>query len=145
MEGYDIVSLSKALEIAEDMGMNLVAMNDTEVPVCKIFDYQKYTYEQQKKARQNKGSNKGEIKEVKFNPVIAEHDLEIKAKTAGRLLSEGNKVKVTINYKGRMILHISGGVDKLNQFNELVVSKHKVDKAPTVEGNRVYMIISPSK
>ena len=144
VDGYDIVDLETALNLAEEQDMNLVAMNNNEVPVCRIMDYKKYLYEQQKKSRQSK-ANKIEVKEVRFNPVIADHDLEIKANTASRLLRDGDKVRVVITYKGRMIQHISTGVSKLNKFNEMVGEKHRIDKQPQIEGNRVYMVMSPDK
>lgn len=119
-------------------------MNEAEVPVCKVMDYQKYIYNQKKHAKQAK-SAKVELKEVKFNPNIADYDMEIKARTASRILSEGDKVKVTITYKGRTIQFIKSGLEKLEKFNGLVECKHIVDKKPTIDGNRAYMIISPSK
>ena len=135
---------SEAISMAEEMGMNLVTMNDDEVPVCKIMDYSKYLYNQKKKQRQNH-SSKVEVKEVKFNPVIAEHDMQIKAKTAARILGEGDKVKITIAYKGRMMQMISSGIEMLNNFDSMVDVKHNMERKPTIEGNRVYMVISPSK
>ena len=144
VEGYSVVSLDTALNLAKQRNLNLVTMNDQEIPVCKIMDFQKFKYEQNKKQKQSKAS-KVELKEVKFNPVIADHDLEIKAKTASRILNEGDKVKVTITYRGRIISIINSGIDKLNEFEALVEAKHKVDKPPVIEGNRVYMVISPMK
>ena len=144
VEGYDIVALEQALEIAESMDMDLVTMNDEEIPVCKIMDYQKYVYNQKKHAKQSK-SSKIELKEVKFNPNIADYDMEIKARTASRILGEGDKVKVTITYKGRTIQFIKSGIEKLEKFNSMVEIKHNVDKNPIIEGNRAYMIISPCK
>lgn len=144
VEGYDIVTLDEALDIADNMGMDLVAMNDNEVPVCKIMDYQKFQYEQRKRAKQSK-ANKAELKEVKFNPVIADYDMSIKAKTASRILSEGDKVKVTITYKGRMMQFIKTGVEKMESFESMIEYPHNIDRKPMIEGNRVYMIISPAK
>lgn len=126
------------------MGMNLICMNENEVPVCKIMDYQKYIYNQRKRAKQSK-SARVELKEVKFNPNITDYDMEIKARTASRILGEGDKVKVTITYKGRGIQFIKTGIEKLEKFDSLVECKHSVDKKPMIEGNRAYMIISPSK
>ena len=144
VEGYDIVALEQALEIEESMDMDIVTMNDEEIPVCKIMDYQKYVYNQKKHAKQSK-SSKIELKEVKFNPNIADYDMEIKARTASRILGEGDKVKVTITYKGRTIQFIKSGIEKLEKFNSMVEIKHNVDKNPIIEGNRAYMIISACK
>lgn len=146
VEGYDVVSIDEALDLANSEELDLVQMNDSEVPVCKLMDYSKYLYEQKKRAKQNsKQSSHSELKEIKFNPNIADYDLAIKAKAADRIMSEGDKIKVTITYKGRMMQMIAAGKGKMDKFESLVTFKHTVDKAPTVEGNRVYMIISPSK
>ncbi|MBR1453196.1 MAG: translation initiation factor IF-3 [Lachnospiraceae bacterium] len=138
------LSIEEALNIADERELNLVAFNENEVPVCKILDYQKYLYNLEKKARENK-KKKQELKEVKFNPFIADHDLEIKAKTADRLMGEGDKVKITITYKGRSMSQIKDGIDILNKFDTLVTIKHKIDKVPAIDGNRVCMILSPVK
>ena len=130
--------------MAEDEGMNLVAMNNDEIPVCKIMDYSKFLYNQQKKAKQAT-KNRSELKEIKFNPTIAEYDLGIKAKNASRILGEGDKVKVSITYKGRMMAQIKGGVEKLEYFEQQIEHPHNVDRKPQIEGNRVYMVISPMK
>ena len=109
------MSIDKALELAAKSNNNLVAMNNDEKPVCKIMNYGKYLYEQQKKAKMSKAS-KVELKEVRFNPVIAEHDLEVKAKTASRILSEGDKVKVTVQYRGRMARLVNNGIELLHSL-----------------------------
>lgn len=136
--------LAKALEIAADNDLNLVQMTEDETPVCKLMNYQKFLYDK-RKAEKNKNKNKSELKEVKFNPSIADYDLAIKAKTASRILEEGDKVKVTITYKGRAVQFIKAGIDKLNKFETFVEHAHIVDRKPVIEGNRVYMIISPKK
>ena len=138
------MNVDDALKIADEADMDLVVVNpNSETPICKIMNYSKYLYEQQKKQKQiSKG--KTEIKEVKFGPTIADHDLEIKAKTASRILNEGDKVKVSITYKGRMMMYISSGVEKLINLEKLISEPHKVDKEPKIEGNRVYMVVSPA-
>lgn len=144
MPGYDIVSLEDALDIAAEQDMNLVTMNDAEIPVCRIMDYSKFLYNKQKQIKKNlKGRT--ELKEVRFNPVIADNDLRVKAKTASRILSEGDKVKITITYKGRMNQNIRGGLAKLDEFESLVEYPHNVDSRPKIEGNKVHMMISPIK
>lgn len=142
--GVQLVSVDEAIKVAEDANLDLVVVNEGETPVCKVMNYGKYLYEQQKKMKQASKS-KSELKEIKFGPNIADHDLEVKAKNASRLLSEGDKVKVTITYKGRMMRYIDGGIGKLNELNNLIEQNHRVDKAPAIDGNRVYMVISPSK
>ena len=94
-------------------------MNDDDIPVCKLINYQKFIYEQQKRSRQSK-SAKVEMKEVRFNPVIADHDMEIKAKMASRILREGDKVRVVIPYKGRMTQYIANGIELMNKFDAMI-------------------------
>ena len=138
------MSLDKALELAAKSKNNLVAMNNDEKPVCKIMNYGKYLYEQQKKAKMSKAS-KVELKEVRFNPVIAEHDLEVKAKTASRILSEGDKVKVTVQYRGRMARLVDNGIELLHSFEAMIDSPHKIDKPAKIEGNRATIVLVPTK
>lgn len=134
--------------MAGEQDLDLVAMSNDKIPACKIMDYAKFMFDQKKRAKENMKANRAnrvELKEVKFNPNIAENDLSIKAKTASRLLSEGDNVKVTITYKGRMIQFISKGIDKINEFETLVEFKHSIKEPPKIEGNRVSMIITPCK
>ena len=138
------MSIDKALELAAKSNNNLVAMNNDEKPVCKIMNYGKYLYEQQKKAKMSKAS-KVELKEVRFNPVIAEHDLEVKAKTASRILSEGDKVKVTVQYRGRMARLVNSGIELLNSFEAMIDSPHKIDKPAKIEGNKATIVLVPTK
>lgn len=142
--GVQLISVDGAIEIAGEEGLDLVVVNEGEIPVCKIMDYDKYLYEQHKKMKQA-SKNKIELKEIKLGPTIADHDLEVKAKNASRLLSEGNKVKITITYKGRLMRYIDGGIAKLNELTNMIKQNHKVEKPPVIDGNRVYMVIAPSK
>lgn len=144
-QGKVEVTLEEALNMAEQQELDLVQMSSNgSLAVCKIMDYKKYEYEQKKKERKNT-KVKQELKEVRFNDGIADNDLRIKAKTANRIIEEGDKVKVTIIYKGRLISFINRGIAKLNNFETLVEPNHTVDVPPRIEGNRVYMIISPKK
>lgn len=138
------MSIDEALEIAESEGLNLVAMNEDKVPICKLMDYSKFLYNK-KKAAKNNVKSRVELKEIKFNPNIAEYDMEIKAKNVGRILGEGDKVKITITYKGRTVAFIKSGLEKMEQFETMIEAPHNVDRKPTIEGNRVYMVVSPAK
>ncbi len=146
-DGNKNVSLEEALDMAQENNVDLVQMGTNgNVAVCKLIDYSKFCYEQKKREKTlKKNSNKQELKEIRFNDAIAANDLSIKAKSAGRILSEGDKVKVTITYKGRMVAFIKRGIDKLNEFESLIEVNHTIDKEPKIEGNRVYMILSPKK
>lgn len=139
------LSKEAALSLAEEQGLDLVQVSKTEdTVVCKIMDYSKFVYDQKKK---EKHSNKAkqELKEVRLSDAIADNDIKVKVKTAIRILNEGDKVQVTITYKGRMIAFIKRGLDKLLEFEKLIECDHVVDKQPNIMGNRVSMILSPKK
>lgn len=143
----ELMSKEKALELAYELGLDLVQVSktegaDSEAPVCKLMDYSKYLYEQKKKKAH---VVKQDIKEIRLSDSIAENDLKIKAKNVERILKSGDKVRVTITYKGRLVRYINRGVEKLRIFGENIGVNHVVDKEPQVEGNRVYMVLSPKK
>ena len=142
-EGNIELSLDDALKLAYERDIDLVQVGQNgDKAVCKLIDYKKFVYDQ-KKREKNNNKVKQELKEIRFNPAISNNDLEIKAKSASRILSEGDKVKISITYKGRMISFISKGVDRLNEFTALIDGNFNIDREPKIEGNRVYMIISP--
>lgn len=137
------MSINEALDMADERGVDLVQVGQNgSKAVCKLIDYKKFVYDQ-KKREKNNNKAKQELKEIRFGPAISDNDLEIKAKSASRILSEGDKVKVSITYKGRMISFIDKGVDKLNEFSTFIEGNFNIDKEPKIEGNRVYMILSP--
>ena len=145
--GYDIVSLQTALELASSKGLDLVAMNNDSIPVCKIISIEKMEYAKKKQEKQAKKNNShnNTMKEIRMNPFIATNDFKVKANQVSRILSEGNKVKIVINYKGRSTRDINGGIDKLNSLACMINYNYRVDKEATIDGTRVYMIVSPSK
>lgn len=136
---------NEAISLADSQGIDLVQLSTNKgQAVCKLMDYKKYLYDQKKREHQNSSKNKQELKEVRMNDGTAENDLKTKAKTVSRILHEGDKVKVMVTYKGRMIrLAEERGIDKLNAFETLVEEPHIIDAKPKIEGNRVYMILSP--
>lgn len=140
---------SEAQKLADEQGLDLILLNNSgDVPVVRIGDYNKYLYEKNKKAKESKKRQKANsqtLKEIQISDSIAEHDLEIKAKSVDRLLSEGHKVQLSIRYKGRAITFIKGGIEKLNHLESRVTAKHKIDKAAKISGNQVTMVISPTK
>lgn len=138
------MSLDEALNLARSEDLDLVQVSTKDgVALCKLMDYNKFLYSQKKKDKGNKG--KQELKEIRLSDTIAANDLKIKAKNVDRLLGEGDKVKVVITYKGRSIAFITRGVEKLNSFEQMIESAHAVDRAPKIEGNRVYMVVSPKR
>lgn len=148
-KGLKLMKLSEAIKLAEKTGEDVVCLNDkAEIPVVKIMDYKKFQYEKAKKAKDNKKKAKSKMQDIKdiiISDSIAEHDLEIKAKSVDRILKSGDKVRLTIKYKGRSIRLIGQGPERLGTLVSKVTSDYKIDKAPKIEGNRVTMLISPKK
>lgn len=148
MDGNEntVVSLEEAMGMAQESGLDLVQVGgNQERAVCKVMDYNKFLYEQHKREKKNRSKNKQELKEVRLSDGTAENDLKVKAKNISRILKEGDKVQIVITYKGRMVSFISRGLDKLKDIEKLIEQAHIVDKAPKIEGNRVYMVLSPKR
>lgn len=131
--------------MADDAGYDLIEISPQATPpVCKILDYGKYKYEVQKrKAEAKKNQKVVEIKELKLRPMIDTHDYEVKVKQAKKFLSEGNKVKFTMRYKGREMSANNMGKEVLDRLLEDLENLCKVDSAPKLEGKQMMMIISP--
>ncbi|MCE1246781.1 MAG: translation initiation factor IF-3 [Firmicutes bacterium] len=144
-EQVDILTLRDALALAEEQSLDLVEVNPlAKPPVCKLLDYGKYRYEQSKKEREARANRTTiTIKEVKFRPKIDQHDYETKKNTAVRLLKEGDKVKVTLTFKGREVVYKIQGVEKMNQMAEELAEIAVIERAPKVEGKNVTMILAP--
>ena len=122
-----------------------VAPNATP-PVCKILNYGKYRYEQQKKAKENrKNQVKIEVKEIQLTPQIGIHDLETKARKALEFLSEGNKVKVGVRYRGRQMTHIEVGEETLGKFIELLGDACQIEKPASMDGRWLVTVLAPKK
>ena len=131
----------EAQKLAEEQGLDLILLNNSgDVPVVKIGDYKKA-----KESKKRQKASSQTLKEIQISDSIAEHDLEIKAKSVDRLLSEGHKVQLSIRYKGRAIAFIKGGIEKLEHLESRVTVNHKIDKAAKISGNQVTMMISPTK
>ena len=146
-ENVGIVSINQALEMADNAGLDLIEISPQATPpVCKILDYGKYKYEMQKrKAEAKKNQKVVEIKELKLRPMIETHDYEVKVKQAKKFLSEGNKVKFTMRYKGREMSANNMGKEILDRLVEDLEGLIKVDQAPKLEGKQMMMIVSPEK
>ena len=131
--------------MADDAGYDLIEISpQANPPVCKILDYGKYKYEVQKrKAEAKKNQKVVEIKELKRRPMIDTHDYEVKVKQAKKFLSEGNKVKFTMRYKGREMSANNLGKEVLDRLLEDLENLCKVDSAPKLEGKQMMMIVSP--
>ncbi|MDE7390328.1 MAG: translation initiation factor IF-3 [Lachnospiraceae bacterium] len=146
-ENRGVVSITQALELADAAGLDLIEISPQATPpVCKILDYGKYKYEAQKrKAEAKKNQKVVEIKELKLRPMIDTHDYEVKVKQAKKFLSEGNKVKFTMRYKGRELSANNMGKEILDRLVEDLEGLCKIDQAPKLEGKQMMMIVSPEK
>ncbi len=144
-EQRGIVPTVEAMEMARRTGLDLVEVSPTAVPpVCKLLDYGKYRFEQEKKLREAKKKQKlVKLKEIRMQPKIEEHDLAFKTKHIAEFLGEGFKVKVTIRFRGRELAHTERGRDVLNRVLENLGESFVVDKTPVMEGRMMSMFISP--
>ena len=144
-ENLGVVSISEALSIAQEVGLDLIEISpQVTPPVCKVLDYGKYKYELQKKKNEAKKNQKVvSIKELKLRPMIETHDYEVKLKQAKKFLSQGDKVKFTMRYKGREMSANDMGKEILNKLVEDLEGLCKVDAAPKMEGKQMFMIVSP--
>ena len=144
-ENMGVVSISEALHIAQEVGLDLIEISpQVTPPVCKVLDYGKYKYELQKKKNEAKKNQKVvSIKELKLRPMIETHDYEVKLKQAKKFLSQGDKVKFTMRYKGREMSANDMGKEILNKLVEDLEGICKIDAAPKMEGKQMFMIVSP--
>lgn len=140
-----IVPTPEALRMAKDKGLDLVEVSpNANPPVCKILDYGKYRFEQEKKLRDSKKNQKVlKLKEIRMQPKIGSGDLDTKAKHIQEFLNEGDKVKVTIRFRGRELAHTDLGFDVLNEVLKRLTSAYNVDKAAAMDGRNMSMTISP--
>ncbi|MEM8599891.1 MAG: translation initiation factor IF-3 [Bacteroidota bacterium] len=143
---HGIYDLDRALELAQRRGLDLVEIApNADPPVCKIMDFGKYRYEQQKKIKEQrkKQARQGELKEVRFRPNTDDHDFGFKTKHAREFLEDGNKVKAWVQFRGRDIIYKDRGLDLLARFIEELQDIAKVDQAPQMEGRRMTLLLSP--
>ena len=140
-----IISIREALNHAEDEGFDLVEVSpDAKPPVCKILDYGKLKYREQKSKKEAKKKQKTiEIKEIKIRPGINKHDYEVKVKAFHKFIKGGNKVKVSMRFRGREMEHQNLGVDLLKRLIEQVKEYAKVEVSPKNEGKQIMMVLVP--
>ncbi|WP_443081477.1 translation initiation factor IF-3 [Thiohalorhabdus sp.] len=146
-EQIGIVSLQDAFDRADDEGLDLVEVSpQAEPPVVKIMDYGKYKYEASKRAHKAKAKTKKvELKEVKFRPKTDQHDYEVKLKNAIRFLKQGDRVKVTMRFRGREMLHQDIGREVLERVEQDLSEHGKVEQQPKLEGRQMIMVVAPLK
>ena len=146
-ETLGVMPIDAALNAAYDQGYDLVLMApQAEPPVCRIMDYGKYRFERDKKEKEAKKKQQViELKEIQLSCRIDTHDFETKLRHAKRFLTEGNKVRVVMRFKGREMSHISIGQEIMQKFQEACSELGNVDKAPVLDGRFMSMVITPLK
>nr|WP_211371356.1 translation initiation factor IF-3 [Paracoccus limosus] len=144
-ENVGVVTPAKGLEMAQEAGLDLVEISPNAVPpVCKIMDLGKFKYEQQKREAEARKKQKIiEIKEIKFRPGTDTHDYDVKMRSVMKFLDEGDKVKVTLRFRGREMAHQSLGLELLNRVAADVGDAGKVESMPKLEGRQMVMMIAP--
>ena len=146
-EQLGILPIQQAQDIAVEKGMDLVKIApQAKPPVCKIMDYGKFRFEQAKREKEaRKNQRVVEIKEIRLTPNIDIGDLNTKVKNACRFLKDGDKVKVSVRFRGREVTHSSLGQDLLHRFAELCSECSTVEKQPKLEGRQMLMFLAPAK
>jgi translation initiation factor IF-3 len=144
-EQLGIVPTRDAISRAVDAGLDLVEVaGNVDPPVCKILDYGKLKYETQKKKSEARKKQKTiDVKEIKFRPNIEQHDYDVKMKAMRRFLEEGDKVKVTLRFRGREMMHQHLGMKVLNRVREETDELAKVEQMPQMEGRQMIMVLAP--
>lgn len=145
-EMIGVMSPSEALDKAYEAGLDLVEVSpNANPPVCKILDHGKYKYQQQKKAAEARKKQKTiDVKEVKIRPNIEDHDFEVKMKNVHRFLDDGDKVKVSMRFRGREMAHQQLGMQIFDRVKEEAKDKAKVEVEPKMEGRQAVMMLAPT-
>ena len=140
-----VVPIAQAIQMAEQAGLDLVEISPTaSPPVCKILDYGKYRYEAQKKAHEARKKQKiVQIKEIKLRPTIDKHDLDIKIRNVIGFLGEGDKVRITLRFRGREMDHTELGMQILERVQEALIVHSKIEQSPRIEGKQITMTVGP--
>ena len=142
---YGPIGIDEGRAIAEEKGFDLVEVSpEAKPPVVKLMDYGKYKYEQQKKAAEARKKQKViEIKEIKMRPTIDDHDYDTKMKAMRRFFDDGDKVKVTLRFRGREMAHQNLGMELLNRVHKDVEPVAKMEQWPKMEGRQMMMVLAP--
>ena len=141
------MNIGKGLELAVEEGLDLVEISpNTDPPVCKILDYGKYKYEAQKRKNEAKKKQKSiDVNEIKLRPNIDQHDYQVKLRKIFEFLDSGDKVKVTMRYRGREMAHQQIGIDVLGRVKTDTEEKSKIELEPKLEGRQMIMVLAPGK
>lgn len=140
-----VVSVAEGIRMADQAGLDLVEISPTaSPPVCKILDYGKYKYEVQKREHEARRKQKViQIKEIKLRPTIDKHDLEIKMKHVMEFLEDGDKVRITLRFRGREMDHTELGMQVLDRVQDALKECAKVEQSPKMEGKQIVMTVAP--
>lgn len=146
-EMIGVTTVAEGLKAAEAAALDLVEISpDAEPPVCKLMDYGKFRFAEQKKFQEARKKQKViQIKEIKIRPGIGQHDLDIKLRAIHKFLDEGDKVKLTLRFRGREMAHQELGMAVLMKVREQLGEKIKVEHEPKMEGRQVIMVVAPAK
>jgi len=144
-DNVGVVPTDQAIERAFGVGLDLVEISpNADPPVAKILDYGKYKYEAQKKKNEARKKQKViEVKEIKFRPNIEQHDYDVKMRSMNKFIDEGDKVKVTMRFRGREMAHQELGMEVLNKVKAEMDEKAKVEQHPSMEGRQMTMVLAP--
>ncbi len=144
-EQLGIMPIEKALRLAEERQLDLVKIAPkANPPVCKIMDYGKYLFEMAKKEKEARKNQKViNVKEIRLSASIEDHDLGVKARNADKFLKAGDKVKVTIRFRGREMAHPEVGYEVMEKFVSMLTVEAVVERKPTLEGNNMIMVVAP--
>ena len=138
-----ILDIRAAQRLADERELDLVKVSNGVPPTCKLMDYNKHLYDMMKREKENKKNQKViEIKEIRLSATIDQHDMEVKAKACTRFLEDGNKVKVSIRFRGRQITRGDIGEDVMETFFNMVSEKAVKEKAPKQEGRNMFMVLA---
>ena len=140
-----VISVEEGIELAYEAGLDLVEISpNAEPPVCKVLDYGKFKYEEQKRKNEARKKQKTiDVKEIKMRPGIDEHDYQVKLRSMLRFLEEGDKVKVTIRFRGRELVHNDLGMKVLDRVRDETEELAKVEAFPRLEGRMMTMVLAP--
>ena len=146
-DNHGVVTPAHAISLAEEVGLDVVEISpNANPPVCKIMDLGKFKYETQKKAAEARKKQKViEVKEVKFRPNIDTHDYDVKMRNVNRFLEDGDKVKVTLRFRGREMAHQELGRDLLKKIAADIEDVAKVESMPKMEGRQMIMVVAPQR
>lgn len=143
-EKLGVVGIEEALDMAAEAKLDLALVSpNAQPPVCKLMNYGKYKFEQAKREKESKKNQKTfELKELRVTPNIEQHDFEFKAKNARKFLQDGNKVKITVRFRGRELNYVKAGEETLNEFIENLSDIATVEKKPLLEGKNMFVILA---